>query len=88
MHFEAAAQYRLSQDELDKSRYGEEIARLRVAEGLAKKGLDTGKRGVADAVVADLRVSPPHLTMSCDVADGRVEPPGGSQDSLGKGCTG
>lgn len=56
MHFEAAAQYRLSQDELDKSRYGEEIARLRVAEGLAKKGLDTGKRGVADAVVADLRV--------------------------------
>ena len=58
MHFEAAAQYRLSQDELDKSRYGEEIARLRVAEGLAKKGLDTGKRGVADAVIADLRASP------------------------------
>jgi programmed cell death 6-interacting protein len=57
MHFEAAAQYRLSQDDLDKSRYGEEIARLRVAESLAKKGLDTGKRGVADAVVADLRVS-------------------------------
>lgn len=56
MHFEAAAQYRLSQEDLDKSRYGEEIARLRVAEGLAKKGLDTGKRGVADAVIADLRV--------------------------------
>ena len=30
---------------------------MKVAEGCAKKGLDTGKRGVADAVIADLRVS-------------------------------
>jgi programmed cell death 6-interacting protein len=56
LHFEAAAQYRLSQEDLEKSRYGEEIARLKVAEACAKKGLDTGKRGVADAVIADLRV--------------------------------
>ena len=56
LHFEAAAQYRLSKEDLEKSRYGEEIARLKVAEGCAKKGLDTGKRGVADAVIADLRV--------------------------------
>lgn len=57
MHFEAAAQYRLSQESLEKGRYGEEIARLKVAEGLAKKGLDAGKRGVGDAVVSDLKVS-------------------------------
>jgi hypothetical protein len=56
MHFEAAAQYRLSQDDLEKSRYGDEISRLRVAEVLAKKGLDLGKKGVAEAVVSDLRV--------------------------------
>ena len=61
LHFEAAAQYRLSQEDLEKSRYGEEIARLKVAEACAKKGLDTGKRGVADAVIADLRVSFPIL---------------------------
>ena len=56
MHFEAAAQYRLSQEDLEKSRYGHEIGRLKVAEGLAKKGLDA-KKGVAEAVVADLKVS-------------------------------
>lgn len=56
LHFEAAAQYRLSKDELEKSRYGEEIARLRVAEGLAKKGLDM-KKGVVENVMEDLRVS-------------------------------
>ncbi|WWC90377.1 pH-response regulator protein palA/RIM20 [Kwoniella dendrophila CBS 6074] len=54
-HFEAAAQYRLSQEDLEKSRYGEEIARLRVAEGLTKKGLDAGKKGVADSVISDLK---------------------------------
>ena len=56
MHFEAAAQYRLSQDDLESRRYGNEIARLRVAEGLAKKGLDAGKKGVADSVSSDLKV--------------------------------
>ncbi|KAK4690084.1 hypothetical protein P7C73_g49, partial [Tremellales sp. Uapishka_1] len=54
VHFEAAAQYRLSQEDLEKSRYGEEIARLRVAESLAKKGID-GRKGVAETVVTDLR---------------------------------
>ncbi len=57
MHFEAAAQYRLSQEELEKSRYGDVVARLKVAEGLAKKGLDAGKKGVADSVTSDLRVN-------------------------------
>ncbi|ODN73147.1 pH-response regulator protein palA/RIM20 [Cryptococcus amylolentus CBS 6039] len=55
MHFEAAAQFRLSQDDLEKSRYGEEIARLRVAESLAKKGLDATKRGVTESVTTDLK---------------------------------
>jgi hypothetical protein len=70
MHFEAAAQYRLSQEDLEKSRYGEEIARLRVAEACAKKGLDTGKRGVADAVIADLRVGP--ILFKVNEANGRT----------------
>jgi hypothetical protein len=56
-HFEAAAQYRMSQDDLERNKYGSEIGRLRVAEGLAKKGLDAGKRGVPESVVADLKVN-------------------------------
>lgn len=56
MHFEAAAQFRLSQEDLEKGRYGEEIGRLKVAEGLAKKGLDAARKGVADSVVSDLKV--------------------------------
>ncbi|EIW68315.1 hypothetical protein TREMEDRAFT_63488 [Tremella mesenterica DSM 1558] len=55
MHFEAAAQYRLSQDDLESRRYGHEITRLRIAEGLAKKGLEASKKGVADAVLSDLK---------------------------------
>lgn len=56
MHFEAAAQFRLSQEDLEKSRYGEEIGRLKVAESLAKKGVDAARKGVADSVVSDLKV--------------------------------
>jgi programmed cell death 6-interacting protein len=56
LHFGAAAQYRMSKEDVNKSRYGVEISRLRVAEGLAKKGL-SNTRGVADSVVSDLRVS-------------------------------
>ncbi|CAD6580577.1 MAG: pH-response regulator protein palA/rim20 [Tremellales sp. Tagirdzhanova-0007] len=56
LHFEAAANYRLSQEDLERSRYGVEVARLKVADGLAKKGLDVGKKGVAEAVMSDLRM--------------------------------
>ena len=56
LHFEAAAQWRMSREDLNKSRYGDEIARLKVADGLAKKGLTVGK-GVADSVLGDLKVS-------------------------------
>ena len=59
LHFEAAANYRLSQEDLERSRYGVEVARLKVADGLAKKGLDVGKKGVAEAVMSDLRVGRP-----------------------------
>jgi programmed cell death 6-interacting protein len=55
IHFEAAAQWRMSREELNKGKYGEEIARLKLAESLAKKGLSAAK-GVADAVAGDLRV--------------------------------
>ncbi|WOO78376.1 pH-response regulator protein palA/RIM20 [Vanrija pseudolonga] len=55
LHFEAAAQFRMSQEDLDKGRYGDEIARLRVAEGLAKKGLAIGQRGIADSVLSELK---------------------------------
>lgn len=54
-HFEAAAQYRLSRDDNEKAKYGEEIGRLRVAETLAKKGLDAGRKGVSDNVMSDLK---------------------------------
>ena len=45
----------MSREDLSKSRYGDEIARLKVADGLAKKGLGASK-GIAEAVVGDLRV--------------------------------
>jgi programmed cell death 6-interacting protein len=45
----------MSKEDVNKSRYGIEIARLRVAEGLAKKGL-SNTRGVADSVVSDMKV--------------------------------
>ncbi|KAJ9125522.1 hypothetical protein QFC22_000483 [Naganishia vaughanmartiniae] len=54
-HFEAAAQYRLSMDDLEKGRYGDEIARLQLAETLAKKALDAVKPGLSTAVSSDLR---------------------------------
>lgn len=55
-HFEAAAQYRMSKEDVNKARYGVEISRLRVAEGLVKKGL-SNTRGVAESVVSDMKVS-------------------------------
>ncbi|GHJ85349.1 hypothetical protein NliqN6_1751 [Naganishia liquefaciens] len=54
-HFDAAAQYRLSMDDLEKGRYGEEIARLQQAESLAKKALEAVKPGLGGAVTSDLK---------------------------------
>ncbi|KAL7416997.1 BRO1-like domain-containing protein [Mrakia frigida] len=64
-HFSAAAQYRMSVEDLEKNRYGLEIARLEVAQGLAKKALDNAKRGiVSDLVIADIKTLSSTLTSS------------------------
>jgi hypothetical protein len=85
LHFEAAAQYRLSQEDFEKCKYGEEIARLRLAEGLTKKGIDAGKRGVAESVVAETKVS--QIVPSAGAGADAAEPPSGRQDCLGEGGT-
>ncbi|KAJ8593344.1 BRO1-domain-containing protein [Rhizopogon salebrosus TDB-379] len=55
-HFIAASQYRKSIDELEASRYGDEIRRLMAAEANAKKGFNIAKRGgVAEAVLHDIK---------------------------------
>ncbi|KAG2367812.1 BRO1-domain-containing protein [Suillus spraguei] len=55
-HFNAASQYRKSVDELEASRYGDEIRRLMIAEADAKKAFNIAKRaGVAQAVISDVK---------------------------------
>ncbi|KAH7927929.1 pH-response regulator [Leucogyrophana mollusca] len=55
-HFEAAAQYRKSIDDLEANRYGDEIRRLSLAEVEAKKGYAIARRGaVAPAVLQDIK---------------------------------
>ncbi|KAG2036905.1 BRO1-like domain-containing protein [Suillus americanus] len=55
-HFNAASQYRKSIDELEASRYGDEIQRLMIAEADAKKAFNIAKRaGVAQAVINDVK---------------------------------
>lgn len=53
-HFLAAAQYRKSRDVLNQNKYGEEIARLKAAEGSAKKGLES-QRYLRQSVLSDLK---------------------------------
>ncbi|KAI0749790.1 pH-response regulator [Daedaleopsis nitida] len=56
LHFQAAAQYRKSLEDLEAHKYGHEIARLMEAQALAKKGYDTARRGgVAQAVQQDIK---------------------------------
>jgi programmed cell death 6-interacting protein len=54
-HFAAASQFRKSCEDLGANRYGDEIGRLRLAEGHVKKALDSPKRGTSDALQADLK---------------------------------
>lgn len=55
-HFNAASQYRKGIDELEASRYGDEIQRLMMAEADAKKAFNIAKRaGVAQAVISDVK---------------------------------
>ncbi|SPO38871.1 related to RIM20 - protein involved in proteolytic activation of Rim101p [Pseudozyma flocculosa] len=54
-HFAAASQYRKACEDLGANRYGDELGRLKVAEGHVKRALDSSKRGVSEAIVQDLR---------------------------------
>ncbi|GAA5871620.1 hypothetical protein JCM3774_006313 [Rhodotorula dairenensis] len=55
-HFTAVAHYRRSLDDLGANRYGDELGRLRVCEQvLVDVMTKTGKRGVPEAVVRDLK---------------------------------
>ncbi|KZT22347.1 BRO1-domain-containing protein [Neolentinus lepideus HHB14362 ss-1] len=55
-HFEAAAQYRKSVDDLEASRYGHELSRLHQANMLGKKAYDTARRaGVTKEVIEDTK---------------------------------
>jgi programmed cell death 6-interacting protein len=57
LHFEAAAHYRKSVEDLEADRYGHEIAHLELAKGVASKAKDIARRGrVAPAVTQDLQV--------------------------------
>ncbi|KAH9838254.1 BRO1-domain-containing protein [Rhodofomes roseus] len=56
LHFEAAAHYRKSVEDLEASRYGHEIARLTQAQAAAKKGNDIARRGgVTPSVFQDVK---------------------------------
>jgi programmed cell death 6-interacting protein len=96
LHFEAAAQYRISQEDLEKGRrvdtphgtystyqltrssmdrYGEEIARLQIAEGLTKKAISEARNGVADTVLSDLKVIDMTFQLSSRMLILRAGPP-------------
>lgn len=48
----------MSVEDLEKNRYGLEIARLEIAQGSTKKALGFAKPGiVSDAVISDVKVS-------------------------------
>lgn len=53
-HFSAVSQYRKSCECISQNKYGEEIARLQVAERLVNSGLDL-QRNLKETVVNDLR---------------------------------
>ncbi|PAV16120.1 pH-response regulator [Pyrrhoderma noxium] len=56
LHFEAAAQFRKSIDDVEANKYGLELSRLLEARNLAKKGYDLGRRAyVSRPVLNDVR---------------------------------
>ncbi|KAI7827435.1 BRO1-like domain-containing protein [Gamsiella multidivaricata] len=54
LHFGAVAQYRKSCECISQNKYGEEIARLQIAERLVNSGLDL-QRNLKETVISDLR---------------------------------
>lgn len=61
LHFKAAAQFRKATECISQNKYGEEIARLQLAESYVKKGLDMSGSflsrgsGVSEMVINDLK---------------------------------
>jgi programmed cell death 6-interacting protein len=62
-HFHAAAEFRKSSECISQNKYGEEIARLQVAQEYIKKGLDQN-RHLREAVIKDLEVLILHIEQS------------------------
>lgn len=54
-HFASASQFRKSCEDLGLNRYGDELGRLKLAESLVKKALDSPRRGTSDTLQADLK---------------------------------
>lgn len=56
LHFEAAAQFRKSMDDVEVNKYGLEVSRLLEAKSLAKKGFDIARRAlVSKPVLNDIK---------------------------------
>ncbi|KAG9103109.1 pH-response regulator protein palA/rim20 [Ceratobasidium sp. 370] len=56
-HFEGVAQFRQSRSDLHTHKYGIELGRLKLAQSEVKQGLDRASRGVAKAVIDDMKVT-------------------------------
>ncbi|KAF8753374.1 BRO1 protein [Rhizoctonia solani] len=54
-HFEGVAQYRQSRSDLLSHKYGVELGRLRIAQNEVKQGLERASKGVAKAVIDDVK---------------------------------
>ncbi|KAM0750990.1 BRO1-domain-containing protein [Meredithblackwellia eburnea MCA 4105] len=69
LHFRAVAQFRKSIDDLSGNRYGDEIARLELADTLVKQALGSPTKGVEKSVVKDLQSLQSALTENIARAD-------------------
>ncbi|KAH8118025.1 BRO1-domain-containing protein [Phellopilus nigrolimitatus] len=56
-HFEAAAQYRKSMDDLEASKYGRELARLIEGRAVAKRGYDIARRAYSIMDIIDKNIA-------------------------------
>ncbi|KAF8604259.1 BRO1-domain-containing protein [Ceratobasidium sp. AG-I] len=54
-HFEGVAQFRQSRSDLQTHKYGLELRRLKLAQNEVKQGLERASRGVAKAVIDDIK---------------------------------
>ncbi|KAI0001514.1 BRO1-like domain-containing protein [Russula compacta] len=55
LHFSAAAQYRKSIDDTERSKYGHEVARLTSAQSTAKSAFSMARRGASKSVMEDVK---------------------------------